>query len=513
MSPRRFLLLIALLAAAAGVLRVTGLGFGFPYFFHPDEATAIRRVLVMQRGDLNPHWFSMPSFYLYLLYFSRIPAEKFLPAGPQGLHLLGRIWAAALGTLTLFPVYAAGRRLYGRRCGLLAAVLLATVPLHVLLSHYATVDVPATCMVAFSLWGAAAILTGGGGGWYLAAGAAAGLAAGTKYNAGFVLLPVIAAHFLAPPAPGRPRRLVFALGAAAGVFLLSTPFLVGDLPVFWRDLAGQSAYLISKGHGPIFIDTSPGIAYQVFYNFYYAGGTGWWLLVVAGVTAAAIRRRRSDLVLLAFVVPYLVLISIPTVKFIRFLLPLVPALCVAAGGVASSFPRNRRFGRVWTAAVLGVGAWMLLISAAYARMLAGPDPREAALEWMLKNLPAGADIGFIKTETGLVYLDDPPLEPGDTRFRLRRYDRLIRALAPGARPRYLVVTDFDYRQILRLDELYDDKRCALWTSFLGEKEGYRLLRRFRATPALGPLVFGTGFPPHDLKYNRPEISVFIREKQ
>src|SRR5439155_15339527 len=105
------------------------------------------------------------------------------------------------------------RRAFGRAAGLLAGLALALAPLHVQHSHFMTVDVPATLWVAVALWCALRALETPTRGWFAAAGVAAGLAAGTKYNAGLVLLSVLAANGLAARrASGRERLAMVAQG-------------------------------------------------------------------------------------------------------------------------------------------------------------------------------------------------------------------------------------------------------------------------------------------------------------
>lgn len=527
MTGRGRLGLLLALVILGGGLRFWALDFGFPRLLHPDEPTAIKKVLGFRRGDLNPRWFSMPSAYLYLIHFT---AKALAPEGLEGNdpYLIGRAWSALLGTLTAAAVYLAGRRLYGVKAGLAAAALTAVLPLHVLISHYATVDAPVTFLIVVSFLFSVRVLRGGGPAWYLLAGAAGGLAAGTKYNGGLVLLPLLAAHFLAGPKRAKIAWLFAGFLAALAVFFLSTPFLIKEFALFRRDLAGQSNYLLRTGHGPIFIATGNGFAHQLLYNLYYAGGWWFWLLSVAGVAGCLVRRRKADWLLLAWILPYLALICVPTVKFARFLLPLTPFLALAAGAL---LPESRRAPK-WLKAVFGLAAaWTLLISLGYLRTLSGPDPRLAADRWLRENLPPGARVGLIKTETGLGFLDDPPLHEPGLKAELVRYERLRPALA--ARPDFLVVSDFDYRQILRLRERYDLKRYDKWVDFFAGRRGYRRIASFSRPPALGPLVFGGAFPPyaegadydparlhllpggqfppHDMKYNWPLITVFARQ--
>ena len=62
-TPARLALLIALLALAEW-LRATGLSFGLPAVYNPDEVAIMSRALGFAKGDLNPHNFLYPDLLL-----------------------------------------------------------------------------------------------------------------------------------------------------------------------------------------------------------------------------------------------------------------------------------------------------------------------------------------------------------------------------------------------------------------------------------------------------------------
>ncbi len=523
---KKYWMLVVLVLLAAVLLRFSGLSFGFPALLHPDEPTAVKRAVLFFRDGMNPRWFAMPSGYLYLLHFTyRIygalaGAAHFEP-DQTVLYLFGRIWSALLGSASVAVVFFAGRRLFGAKAGAGAAALLAVLPLHVLHSHYATVDVPVAFTISLSLLFAARLLENGRLRDYLCAGVFAGFSAGLKYNGAFAAFPLLAACLLrwrgGGGEGGRPfdrrewSRLAGSLVALAAAFVVATPFVLASPAQFLHDLGTQSHYLIRYGHGPIFIATSPGAVYQLGNVLYYAGGGAFWLLAVAGTIAALGLRRRPDILLLSFLVPYFVLISIPTVKFSRFSIPLLPFLALLAGRLLElPFPRpalRRAVSGLFAAGVV----WTALIGSAYATMLVRPDARFAARDWIEANLPKGTRVGMIKTETGLVFLDDPLLPYPHPFLSIERYERLLPALQ--GKPDYLIVTDFDYRDIIRLKEKYDIIRYDLWMKFFPGGAGYEKIEEFYRPPSLIGLAFGQPFAPHDMTYNCPRISLFRRRPE
>jgi hypothetical protein len=65
--------------------------------------------------------------------------------------LTGRLMTAVMGALTVWAIWAVGRRLFGDRTGTTAGFLYAIAPAAVVHAHYATVDVPATLFVTLAL--------------------------------------------------------------------------------------------------------------------------------------------------------------------------------------------------------------------------------------------------------------------------------------------------------------------------------------------------------------------------
>ncbi|MHB8347471.1 MAG: phospholipid carrier-dependent glycosyltransferase [Acidiferrobacterales bacterium] len=62
-----------------------------------------------------------------------------------------RLWPALLGLMGCIAVYLAGRRLYGRPAGLVAAIVLATNVLYYALARIITIDMPITALLSISM--------------------------------------------------------------------------------------------------------------------------------------------------------------------------------------------------------------------------------------------------------------------------------------------------------------------------------------------------------------------------
>lgn len=404
---RSTLSLAAILAVAAG-LRFFALGAGIPYAVGVDEPQIVNRVLIMMRtGDFNPHFFDYPGLYLYLQL--AVATVRFVVGASAGhwasldaltagdLFLWGRAVTAILGTLTVLLVYQAGLR-WGTRTALLASGLLAVMPLHVRESHYVLTDVPAAFFVTLAFLlslraGEQARIPA-----FAVAGAAAGLAAATKYPGALALLLPVTAAWMTPAV--RPSRLAAALsatGAAAAAYLLAAPYTVLDLPGFLNGYARlASAYTGVPAEPPLIV-----------YLKHLRNAVRWpaLLLMAGGAVLAVVRavrgpgRLRWTLAVL-FPAAYLWFISQQTLIYGRYLLPLVPFVCLlGAAAVVSGVSLLRRFSiprALRTGLILGLTVLTLLPAAVasvrFNRELTKEGTPALAYRWIVQHVPAGASV-------------------------------------------------------------------------------------------------------------------------
>lgn len=203
----KWIILIFLLAF---VLRISGLKHGFPFIFHPDEPALVRSATGI-RFAANPAHFDWPHLHFYLnffLYFLFIkfrggfqilglqkiiePVFPLVWSDPLVFYFLSRLFDAFLGALTVIPIYLSGKTLFTKKAGLFSALILAILPFHVYVSHFALIDVPAVFWLSWALYFSSRILIEGKARNYLLAGLFVGLSASTKYHGGlsavFVLL-------------------------------------------------------------------------------------------------------------------------------------------------------------------------------------------------------------------------------------------------------------------------------------------------------------------------------------
>ncbi|MGH2742942.1 MAG: glycosyltransferase family 39 protein, partial [Thermoleophilaceae bacterium] len=199
-------LILALILLGGFALRVLNNDYGLPFVYSIDEASHFASLAVeMFWQDFDPGYYQNPSAYTYLVYgllramYGPLGFVYDLPYGnvteqfekdPAEIWIAARTLAAALCMAGVAATYAAARRLWGVREGLVAAAVLAFAFLPVAYSRVAVTDVGALAGVSLGLLFAVRAWEEGRLRDYALAGAAGGLALAFKYTAGLALVPL-----------------------------------------------------------------------------------------------------------------------------------------------------------------------------------------------------------------------------------------------------------------------------------------------------------------------------------
>ena len=491
-------LTLALILALAGWLRVTGIGFGLPYLYQPDEPSKVlAAVNIVRTGDLNPHYFAKPTLLIYanaLLYVPYVlwgkatgrltsvqdlaPPERLVMgvghiATPE-VVVLGRLLSAAVGTLVVLLTYLVGRRfLRDRTAALVAALVVAVSFQQVVQSHYIEVNVFLAAALLGVAWASLRLLERGDRASYLLAGFLVGIAITCKYPGVVGIVFPAAAHWLRSG-----RSLPFTREAKLGLlmvpvgFFLGTPYALFD-PFNFVTGAGYEAYHYSTGHEGL-----EGSA-PLWYLQYALTKEG--PLALLGLVAGAIALVRRDsrrFLLASFPVVYYLFISVFKVRNGRTFLPLTPFAFLLAAELVVAWARRLRdpafrlpVRALGAVAVIGFGgagiAVPLVNSLGFNRQIRTVDSRETARVWIAENLPAGSRIA--------IEAFSPWVSP--ERFQVEGVRRTVEFpaewyVAKGIR--YIVFSEGMYGRYFREPDRYRERLAqyeALWRRF-------PLVRRF-----------------------------------
>ena len=155
------LAVLGLILVAGLVLRVLHNDHGLPYVYYVDEGSHFTKRAIEVFRDPNPGYFQNPSAFTYLLH-ARLPLRGDPRGRLRGGHrrlqdervvgLRGEPHAGRLLCLAgVGAVYAAGRALWDRRTGLLAAAVLCFAFLPVAFSRMALTDTGTLAPVAVAV--------------------------------------------------------------------------------------------------------------------------------------------------------------------------------------------------------------------------------------------------------------------------------------------------------------------------------------------------------------------------
>jgi hypothetical protein len=399
-------------------VRIWGNDYGLPHTYHSDEGHIVNRAIRFHGGNLDPGFFNWPSLYMYLLsaiygvvYGLRGVVASFAQ-DPTPFYLIGRTLTALMGTATIGVLYVVAAELYSTRVALLASLFLTVNLLHIRDSHYITTDVPLTFLITVALLFVFRHWRAGRTGDALAAGLFAGLAASMKYPGGLMLLPLALAHYLRPrPAGGRLRwvvspTLLAAGGLAAVGFLAGTPYAVLTPVAFLRGVFSElrEVHTVQFGNeGDL-----PGYLFHLFHSFPEGMGLPLFVTALVGLGVALYRHGKAEIILLAFPLPYFLVIGTWSSRFERYTLPLLPflALLAALGLATLAVAVRERVARSggaarWARPGLGLTlAALVLVAPEVLRivhwhmLLSRPDTRVVAGEWIEREIPNGARIAM-----------------------------------------------------------------------------------------------------------------------
>jgi hypothetical protein len=479
--PARLALAGVLLLAAA--LRLWAVRHDLPFSYYGDELHFMRRAMAVGTGDLDPHWFHKPAFFMYLLAFGyglyyllgrgagwfHSTAEfgaRFLFA-PAPFLIIGRLLVAACGVATVWVVYRIGRKVFATPWAGIAGALVAAVLAPAVESSGAIKsDVPCGLWMALSVWAFLGTRETPRLRPLVVASLLAGAAMGTHYY-GVVLVPayltVEALRRFLPDTSGVPWRTVIGRGALTVLlfglgFFVTSPYNFLD-PTWGRETGATVARSlgIAKGKPAVHYDPdsrqeiTPGAATSrgaagAFLELAAspeALGVVLLLLTALGLAATLVRRETRW---------YGLLVLIPTLFFFA-----------AAITVAAYHAQARHLNALYP--LLATLAWPGAL--ALVRPLRLPEPRARAVALLLvaaasvptllmtvqrnqrKNLLDSRLVAYRWLRGGLprderVLLDDygPPLN--GNRQSADRMEAILRGLPPGP---------FTQNQGLRLDLL------------------------------------------------------------
>lgn len=380
---------IVLVATGLRVWSLNHVGFNSDEVVYSSQAAALA-----DKSDLSKFF---PVFRAHPLLFQGLVSLIYR------IHMsdfLGRLASAAFGVGTVIAAFSAGRSLYGRRAGLIAAAILAVMPYEVIVNRQMMLDGPMVFFATVALALTARFAITRRPQWLYAASAALGLTVITKETGIILVIAVYAFVVLTPGLVVRVRDVVISL-AVLGLVMLPFPLAVLTSK---RTSTGRDFFLWQLIRRP-----NHGMG---FYLDNIPQALGLAVVVAALVGFAVLRRERSwrETLLLCWIVVPVAFFALWPVKGYTYLLPIAPPVAVLAARALARLPVTGRLrigafripAALLTAGVaiviatsLLVPSWRAIAPPAGSSLLAGaggvPGGRETG-RWIAGHVPEGAQV-------------------------------------------------------------------------------------------------------------------------
>jgi hypothetical protein len=392
---------IVVVAAFLRLWHIGAVGFNGDETVYAGQAASIANVRELA--------LFFPTFRAHPLLFQSILAAG-IDVGLKGDF--ERPFAAMFGIGTVVLTFGLGNLLYGRRAGLIAALIIALMPYDVIVSRQVLLDGPMTFFAALTLYLVARFASTRSNAWLYAAGAALGLAILSKETAVLLYGAICAFVALTPELHVRLRHLT-AMLIATGLVALAYPIAIA--------MGGGSHASGNYLTWQLFRRANHGFD---FYASILPGAMGPLVLIAAALAVAVLRRTWREKLLLTWIFVPAAFFELWPVKGYQYLLPAAPAVAALAGRALGSLPelvnrglarlpdsrmriaipRHGRAARMTVAAGVALVAASLFMpsfekiavgSSAGASSLAGtggvPRGREAG-QWIARHVPTGATL-------------------------------------------------------------------------------------------------------------------------
>ncbi|MBK7875873.1 MAG: phospholipid carrier-dependent glycosyltransferase [Planctomycetes bacterium] len=419
---RVWLVAFALLVAAALGLRLASLDALLPQNTESDGAVIVRQVALLHEGSADPWREDNWSYYPHLVartveWTTATPAA----AAPEGARLDEHLavatapnlrvrWVVAwLSLLALPATWWIARRFLERPAAFLACAFVALSQLEVAFAQESRAHAPAAAFAALAVAACLRLRARPEVANYVLAGVACGLALGALQSGAAVFLALGAAHVCraGDRRPLQHLRLAFALAPAVLCFLVFYPFVFegaapaasGDAPAFYVREDGNVQFF---GH-TVFLALFNGRGFVNVAETLAGFEPVLALVALVGLLLWTARARRWSpelAVVLAYVVPYLVVIGLYERTYERFVLQLVPFLACAAAWTFE-FAAGHGGRRAGFRAIFAVAGAVVAVlpSAATALMLvtkrSAPDTSERAAAWIVEHVHAGSQVAIV----------------------------------------------------------------------------------------------------------------------
>lgn len=467
-------------------------GIRSSYAFDEDDILTPLSFTNPRKLDLDPRQYQWGTLHLYFVLASLELAERvgylhhpwraafyeLVPADFEKVYVAGRLVSVLGALISIAATFFLALPFTGKRTAFWAAFLVAASPAHLLGSAQIRVDLTLTALLVAAAWLAIRAARTGTPAAFFAFGFVAGASVAAKYTAIFMVIPpflvVLASYRFAS------RRTCAALLGAIGGFLLGEPSMLMKpsvvteqvLSVFQRSRAIPDAFRIPAGE-LLRIDALHAVRFLL--------GAPAALLALFGLALMLRRMKLEDRIVLAILCGGIASLVPLLWPMLRYELPLLPFLAIAAAVALGRIPRYWRFAAGAIALILPLAATVDQI-----RFMRAPHPANQILPVILQQVPPGTPIARLVAEM-------PPL---DRKIYPMDLNPLLDNLAAHP-PAWVLLIDLPTQPY------------PLTTTRLLHQQ-YDLIGRAQDRPLFPWATLGVRDAPYDWKYTNPALTLYRR---
>lgn len=400
------------------LLRITNFNWDSSYSFQPDERM-IGFVVEKLNWDLqnffssnskmNPEFFAYGSFPIYLLW---IVKGSFVFFFAQWLMFdeilnLGRVISAFFDTLSVLIIFVLVKQIAnknGNRIAFFSAGIYAIMVLPIQLSHYYAVDT----LLNLGFWTGLFLTI-----YYgrkrskfrlaLLAGVI-GMTVATKITGIIIVLPITIHLMLIHKTRlvNGFKEIISLLIISGVVFAVLMPYAFVDWENFYIQIKEQSKLFYDAYAFPYTLQYVGTFPYVYFLKniFFWGSGLAVSILSVLGIFIFFIGKFKTKskinlctTLIISTVLIYFLYMGYSEVKFNRYMLPIYPAIAIAAGYAVNSATLRLENGTKKVVILVIFGA-LLVYPLAFISTYFQTDTRSQASEWINNNIIPGSTIAI-----------------------------------------------------------------------------------------------------------------------
>jgi len=510
-----FILLIPILLIAL-FLRIDGMDWDQGFLFHPDERallmhtydihfpnfTNIFLLLDPNNSPMNPHWFPYGGLPIYLLKISGNILTLGSDPSLVALSKIGRSISVIADIGTIFFSFLIARKWHNRMTGFLTAIFISTCILHIQLSHFFAVDTLLTFFTTSSLWfmiqhaknykfyngTISAILVG--------------FAISTKISAMPILFPIIIANYIhttnkvnninsVNQAAAYVKSLTILLFIIGTTFFVTSPYAILDFNNFFGDIKEQS--LMARGildypYTRQYANTTPYI-YQLTQHIKTSMFPPLGILCWIGFGLIGVlnwKKNSTNIILMSWILPFLLITGSFQVKFLRYLLPVTPIL-ILYGAQFLVLILEWSKSKIKFSTITSISLGLIIIfttyyAFAFNSIYSNPHSATSSSEWLQENAPPNSIILKEHWEEGLPNLNnfqirELPMYEDDNEIKFKSITHNL------SEANYLVFFSHRlYGTIPRLSNRYPLSE-EFYNLLFSEKLGYNLVHYSKSYPS------------------------------